>query len=382
MESADGTQVPGSEGCAWFEPVPEPRQPSEVPPAADGTNEGPTTQTFGNAPAAHATFTAPAGPLPQTGPVPPVRPGVQHQVHAAAVNVIYQHARDSEALVLPEKCTLRYQLLPQHCPPTLKDTIDHAQRFEDAREQLRGKPSSVSGLPKPNRKDNRYQQVKGRNSDAKAQNPPKPITTLGGEIPCLGDIVGVDGVKIDPAKAAAIRDWPVPKTKRELQSFIGTCVYVSRFCAGFADHIALLTEVVKNKLPKDLISFMKQQKAAFESLKVKLSSTPILAHADFTKDFYVSVDASDFAVGGYIFQYDDDGRERLLRQLTAQEADPDAVTLFAQQAAWLSSTRRAAVVTATTQCLVQLCGTSPQKWIGGHDVFVGLQSTTAFFTFR
>ncbi|GMF20534.1 unnamed protein product [Phytophthora lilii] len=71
----------------------------------------------------------------------------------------------------------------QHFPLTLKNTIDHAQRFEDAREQPRSKPSSVSGLPKPNRKDNRYQQVKGRYSDAKAQNPPKPITTLGGCTP-------------------------------------------------------------------------------------------------------------------------------------------------------------------------------------------------------
>ncbi|GMF36745.1 unnamed protein product [Phytophthora lilii] len=183
----------------------------------------------------------------------------------------------------------------------------------------------------------------------------KKMCVCAREIPCLGDIVGVDGVRIDSAKAAAIRDWPVPKTKRKLQSFIGTCVYASRFCASFADHIALLTEVVKSKLPIYLISFTKQQKAVFESLKVKLSSTPILAHADFTKDFYVSVDASDFAVGGYIFQYDDEGRERviayggrkltqaelipnpkLLRQLTAQEADPDAVTLFAPQSSNLA----------------------------------------------
>ncbi|GMF36747.1 unnamed protein product [Phytophthora lilii] len=105
---------------------------------------------------------------------------VQHQVHAAAVNVIYH----SEALVLPEKSTLRYQLL---CFTTLSSYLEghdrSRTRFEDAREQPRGKPSSVSGLPKPNRKDNRYQQVKGRNSDAKAQNPPKPITTLGGGTP-------------------------------------------------------------------------------------------------------------------------------------------------------------------------------------------------------
>ncbi|RAW29691.1 hypothetical protein PC110_g13932 [Phytophthora cactorum] len=107
---------------------------------------------------------------------------------------------------------------------------------------------------------------------------------------------------MDPAKAAAIRDWPLPKTKHEPQSFIGTCVYVSRFCAGFADHVALLTELVKNKRPNDVIVCSGQQKIAFETLKSKLASTPTLAHPDF--------DASDFAIGGYLFQLDENGHER------------------------------------------------------------------------
>ncbi|GMF20535.1 unnamed protein product [Phytophthora lilii] len=93
MKSTDGTQVPGSGGYAGFEPVPEPRQPSEVPPEADGTNKGPTTQTFGDAPAAHATFTAPAGPLPQTGPVPPVRLRQQHRQGARKMPHRQQHLR-------------------------------------------------------------------------------------------------------------------------------------------------------------------------------------------------------------------------------------------------------------------------------------------------
>ncbi|GMF28886.1 unnamed protein product [Phytophthora fragariaefolia] len=114
---------------------------------------------------------------------------------------------------------------------------------------------------------------------------------------------------MDPAKAAAIRDWSLPKTKRELQSFIGTCVYVSRFRPGFADYVA---ELVKNKRPKDSISFSEHQKSAFQALKHQLTSTSTLAHADFSKDIHVSVDASDFAIGGYLFQLDDCGREQII----------------------------------------------------------------------
>lgn len=39
---------------------------------------------------------------------------------------------------------------------------------------------------------------------------------------------------------------------------------------------------------------------AFESLEKSLTTPPVLAFADFTKTFYISVDASNYAVGGYI----------------------------------------------------------------------------------
>ncbi|DAZ98937.1 TPA: hypothetical protein N0F65_001376, partial [Lagenidium giganteum] len=58
------------------------------------------------------------------------------------------------------------------------------------------------------------------------------------EIPCLGDLVGRHGVRMDPAKIKVIREWPMPKTKRQMQSFLGTCVYVSKFCPDFAELMA------------------------------------------------------------------------------------------------------------------------------------------------
>ncbi|POM78687.1 LOW QUALITY PROTEIN: Hypothetical protein PHPALM_3758 [Phytophthora palmivora] len=121
--------------------------------------------------------------------------------------------------------------------------------------------------------------------------------------------IGVDGVRIDQSKAATIRDRSTYSTKQEFQSFIGTCVYVSRFCVGFAEHVTVLTELIKNKEPSDQITILAEHQAAFESLKIKLSTASTLAHADSTKSFHFSVDAFDFAVGGYLFQYDESGRE-------------------------------------------------------------------------
>ncbi|KAG3097428.1 hypothetical protein PI125_g15701 [Phytophthora idaei] len=78
-----------------------------------------------------------------------------------------------------------------------------------------------------------------------------------------------------------------------------------------------------NKRPKDVIVFSEQQKIAFETLKCKLASTRTLASPHFEKDFHVSVDASDFAIGRYLFQLHGNGNERIIayggRKLTKPE---------------------------------------------------------------
>ncbi|KAG3098164.1 hypothetical protein PI125_g15428 [Phytophthora idaei] len=83
------------------------------------------------------------------------------------------------------------------------------------------------------------------------------------EIPCLGDFVGRDGVRMDPDKIKIIRDWPLPKTKKQMESFSGTTVYVSRFCADFAQFAGPLHEALKGKKSKDTIELSDHQLACF-----------------------------------------------------------------------------------------------------------------------
>ena len=49
------------------------------------------------------------------------------------------------------------------------------------------------------------------------------------EIPCLGDFVGRDGVRMDPDKIKIIQDWPKPKTKKQMESF-----FSARLCTCLA----------------------------------------------------------------------------------------------------------------------------------------------------
>lgn len=122
------------------------------------------------------------------------------------------------------------------------------------------------------------------------------------EIPVLGDFVGRQGVRMDPEKAIVIRDWPVPKTRRELESFLGTVVYCQRFCREYGRLVASLQSIMQGKRKNAAIEFGTVQLEAFEALKRAMSNTPVLALPDPELPFGVRMDACDFAIGGVLFQ--------------------------------------------------------------------------------
>ena len=50
----------------------------------------------------------------------------------------------------------------------------------------------------------------------------------------LGHVVSRDGVSVDQLKVNKVRNWPVPKTSKEVQQFLGLANYYWRFVQGFA----------------------------------------------------------------------------------------------------------------------------------------------------
>ena len=54
------------------------------------------------------------------------------------------------------------------------------------------------------------------------------------EMEFLGHVVGTDGVKVDPKKVQAVKDWPTPKDVKEVRSFLGLTGYFRRFIRGVA----------------------------------------------------------------------------------------------------------------------------------------------------
>lgn len=65
----------------------------------------------------------------------------------------------------------------------------------------------------------------------------------------LGHVVSVEGVETDPEKVSALKSWPVPKTLKELRSFLGFAGYYRRFIQGYAEIAKPLNDLTKGYTP-------------------------------------------------------------------------------------------------------------------------------------
>ncbi|KAG1943646.1 hypothetical protein F2P79_015127 [Pimephales promelas] len=135
----------------------------------------------------------------------------------------------------------------------------------------------------------------------------------------LGHVISAEGVMADPSKVEAVQAWPTPKTQTEVRSFVGLASYYRRFIKGFAEiarPLHQLTEKGKRFVWRE------ECQEAFQQLKSRLISAPVLAYPDPKKPFILDTDASDVGVGAVLSQ-EDGGLERVVayasRALTKQE---------------------------------------------------------------
>ena len=115
----------------------------------------------------------------------------------------------------------------------------------------------------------------------------------------LGFIATPDGIQPDPKKVESVRTYPTPTNLKQIRSFLGLANCYRRFIPRFAHIANPLTNLTKKNQP---FKWTTDCQNAFDLLKEKLVSAPILAFPDFTQEFILHVDASDFAIGMVLTQ--------------------------------------------------------------------------------
>ena len=124
----------------------------------------------------------------------------------------------------------------------------------------------------------------------------------------LGHIVSKDGLEVDPSKKAAVQKFTVPRSQTEVKPFLGLASYYRRFVPKFAE---IARPLHKASETSTKFEWTPEAQDAFESLKIKLTSTPIFAFSCLKEPFILYTDASQFAMGAVLAQVHD-GNERTI----------------------------------------------------------------------
>ena len=118
-----------------------------------------------------------------------------------------------------------------------------------------------------------------------------------------------EGIRPNPEKVQAIVKMKAPIDITGLRRFLGLTSYYRRFVQNYADKAKPLNRLLRKK---KLYKWDLECQKSFEELKKALSSIPILIYPDFSKEFIVQTDASDFGLGVVLAQLDDEKREHVV----------------------------------------------------------------------
>jgi len=154
----------------------------------------------------------------------------------------------------------------------------------------------------------------------------------------LGHVISNQGIAPDKAKLESVANYPTPCTTKEVKQFIGLSNYYRRFIPSYA----AIAEPLHRLLRKNTKTFKwtPECDSAFNTLKTRLITPPVLAFPRFEIPFIVATDASDYAIGGVLSQVQN-GQEKVIaywsRQL--QKAERNYSTIEREALAVVSSVK-------------------------------------------
>ena len=114
-------------------------------------------------------------------------------------------------------------------------------------------------------------------------------------------MVSKEGIRVDPTKIEAIRDWDRPTSVTEVRSFVGLASYYRRFVEGFSTIAAPLTRLTRQDIP---FVWSEECEMSFLKLKELLTSAPILTLPIEGEGFTIYYDVSGVGVGCVLMQHD------------------------------------------------------------------------------
>lgn len=122
----------------------------------------------------------------------------------------------------------------------------------------------------------------------------------------LGHVVSATGVQIDPERVKAIQTLFVPRSKKDIQSFLGKINFVRTFIPNLVDLVKHITSMLKKGSE---IKWTDIARGSFESIKKYIMEVPTLIRPNYNKEFHIFSFASEDTIAAVLLQADEEGSE-------------------------------------------------------------------------
>jgi len=124
----------------------------------------------------------------------------------------------------------------------------------------------------------RLESVLLRSDEANLQLQPKKCVFAQPEVQYLGFVLSENGISASTEKVKAVREYPTPKNITEFTAILGLASFYKTLVPNFAQIAKPLTTLSRTD---QKFEWGPSQKEAFEGLKDKLCTTPVLAYPNF-----------------------------------------------------------------------------------------------------
>ena len=119
------------------------------------------------------------------------------------------------------------------------------------------------------------------------------------QVEYLGHLITPHGLQPNPSRVRAVTEFPVPTTVTQVRQFVGLTSYYRRFIERFARIAAPLHNLTKKEVE---FRWTIDCQKAFDELKMRLVTAPVLAYPNFDIDFVLEMDASYQGLGAVLSQ--------------------------------------------------------------------------------
>ncbi len=120
----------------------------------------------------------------------------------------------------------------------------------------------------------------------------------------LGFILGPVGISPNPSKVDALMSMPVPKTLKDVRSQLGGLSFYRRFIPKMSTILAPLSDLIGKNVKFEIT---RKHIECLAEARELLAKCALLYYPDYSKPFHLQVDASDYGIGGHVYQIDNSG---------------------------------------------------------------------------